>query len=526
MFCSQCGIIIGRKFPQGLYKCPQCDNIMRVAAFRINDGKDSHEFVGLDSSRRRLCGLFVDEAKLRLLLKQQTERPDDWLPQLLELEEERLKAFVKGLGWIIASIHTDRGPISPEEERPFVQFEKDIKDSIVNTIVVTDFAKITRMALHKLYEMAQDKGVEILAIAPHKCDENLEMTHVDYDAVPGYLTKSPLLERIWNDRCGELVRDLLKKYQWHWISYAADLLAKEIGDEKIQEWRAKDASCTHRHWKEVLTYWAVGHVREHKLYMDIEIPKLKNCNACRRRYLVSAIPIHLTEMNNFRKTLCRTCLSKAFYYSPKRFTKFLRAGPPSKVEDMDAFIALFRSLDKDGFNKIVKKVLEWREKSGRSLGSNVWLKAFIDAGFLKGYGALSSSETVFRTLDGHACMSVGAAMLDNFFHLNGIPHKVEVRYPRHVSLNKAGTLRADFVIGETLVEYAGLWGEEEMKKDMEAREGLCEKNRIDLIKVYTEDLICTEILHRKFKDFIPPKEEGSVEEPESQVAEEKAQEQE
>ena len=64
----------------------------------------------------------------------------------------------------------------------------------------------------------------------------------------------------------------------------------------------------------------------------------------------------------------------------------------------------------------IRPFLDVGEKAGTALA-----KALIDAGFLKGYGGLSSTETVFRALDDHACMSVGTAMLDNFFHLHSIP---------------------------------------------------------------------------------------------------------
>ena len=150
MFCPQCGTIIGRDAPPDLYRCPRCHNVVKVLAFDVRDEVTSPHFVSFDGAKKPLVGLYVSEAMVRLKLSGRSPRSTEWEPLMIALEQERLKAFAKRMGWIMSRTFRDVGPSALDDKRPFGNMEQDLKEGLVNTILVSDFERVPRRDLFHL----------------------------------------------------------------------------------------------------------------------------------------------------------------------------------------------------------------------------------------------------------------------------------------------------------------------------------------------------------------------------------------
>jgi hypothetical protein len=83
-----------------------------------------------------------------------------------------------------------------------------------------------------------------------------------------------------------------------------------------------------------------------------------------------------------------------------------------------------------------------------------WFRALVKADVLRG-GPRTARGTRCIADDGHLCHSLGEKTLCDLFKRFGVSHEREVRYPGDRSF------RADWAIGEYLIEYLGLAGNPE-----------------------------------------------------------------
>jgi hypothetical protein len=63
--------------------------------------------------------------------------------------------------------------------------------------------------------------------------------------------------------------------------------------------------------------------------------------------------------------------------------------------------------------------------------------------------------------DGHPCRSLGERAIDDWLHRAGFEHQVEPLWPRHHEYNPNGQKRADWQVGDLLIEYAGMMKDKE-----------------------------------------------------------------
>jgi len=110
-----------------------------------------------------------------------------------------------------------------------------------------------------------------------------------------------------------------------------------------------------------------------------------------------------------------------------------------------------------------------------------WLPALIACGVLPTGSERRVMGAATTASDGHACWSLGELHLDNWLHASGIPHTREPSYPE-------SNMRADFAVGDTLVEYFGLTGLKDYDDIATEKVRLARRHRIKLVCIYPEDL--------------------------------------
>jgi len=126
-----------------------------------------------------------------------------------------------------------------------------------------------------------------------------------------------------------------------------------------------------------------------------------------------------------------------------------------------------------------------------------WLAALIASDLLENgtRRLLLGTQCVAR--DGHVCFSLGEKTIDDLLTEMGVDHEREPHYPH-------GNLRADFRIGETLVEFLGLKGQPDYDEKTTLKTKLCESIGIKLLLIEPNDLASRTKLIEKIKKVLAP----------------------
>jgi hypothetical protein len=117
-----------------------------------------------------------------------------------------------------------------------------------------------------------------------------------------------------------------------------------------------------------------------------------------------------------------------------------------------------------------------------------WLKILIASGVLR--DGLLRTPRGYRCIakDGHECNSLAELEIDNWLYKNRITHQREPTYPEHPKYNPDGRLRADFKVGDCIIEYAGLLDDPVYAKKMQIKKRLAKDLDIRLIILTPRDL--------------------------------------
>jgi len=85
--------------------------------------------------------------------------------------------------------------------------------------------------------------------------------------------------------------------------------------------------------------------------------------------------------------------------------------------------------------------------------------------------------------DGHLCLSLGERAICEYLSKEGLIHSKEPLYPKDGELNPNALLRADFLVNETYVEFAGRMQDEDYSLRMANKELLAKSHKLRWIKL-------------------------------------------
>ncbi len=100
----------------------------------------------------------------------------------------------------------------------------------------------------------------------------------------------------------------------------------------------------------------------------------------------------------------------------------------------------------------------------------------------------------------HICLSLGERDICEYLAASGFEHTREPSYgplTGAIGVTEFGGMRGDFLVGKTVIEFAGLAGNAEYDAKMELKQKLCREYGIDLIVVLPSDLARLEVLLTK-----------------------------
>lgn len=116
------------------------------------------------------------------------------------------------------------------------------------------------------------------------------------------------------------------------------------------------------------------------------------------------------------------------------------------------------------------------------------MKAVLLSGVLGSQAKVTKRGVICIADDGDLCRSMGELAIDNWLYANGIGHICEPKYPVHPTLNPKGNLRADWLVGDSYIEYFGLAGELSYDRKIQRKLALAESLGIQLIPIYPSDM--------------------------------------
>jgi hypothetical protein len=131
-----------------------------------------------------------------------------------------------------------------------------------------------------------------------------------------------------------------------------------------------------------------------------------------------------------------------------------------------------------------------------------WFEGLFEAEALPDGIMVTKRGIRCMAVDKHVCLSLAEQQIDDWLTLHGIEHEREPYYPENTTLNASGSRRADWLVGDTYIEYFGLKGEEAYDKKMGEKIKLAQELNLRLISLFSSDLvnldqILTPLLARK-----------------------------
>ena len=183
-------------------------------------------------------------------------------------------------------------------------------------------------------------------------------------------------------------------------------------------------------------------------------------------------------------------------FAVQAFTSLFGFVPSGKIRREKLFAKHLReTIDLEELSTALKvlTILPSKELANEIFGS--WAHLLAEADLLKltnrgtgGYRSIAS--------DGHLCLSLGERAICEYLTLKDIPHTKEPLYPKHKTLNPNNLMRADFLIGEVFVEFAGMMSNPEYATRIKAKRRLAKEKGIPWFKLESVEIEDLETLEQ------------------------------
>lgn len=306
----------------------------------------------------------------------------------------------------------------------------------------------------------------------------------------------------WTKRHDEALARLISKWKWVWSWKAREEIESITDPQVLTHWAHTDPACNERASYNVLMWFCIGRAGRIGLTKNIPEPKWKKCALCAQDFVEDSMPMPLIERFGI-ETLdsCAPCLRDCVLQGSgsqtatredilnymRALTEALGIIPPHNFGEQTTD---WQDMDNPERVKILR-VLQGKPSTLRIktvLGS--WIQALIEAGIVDSLTTRNSRGYVTKAKDGHMCFSLGEKSIDDFLNRHGIKHGKEPLYPE-------GNHRADFLVGNTLIEYVGLIGNSDYRENIKRKEAICKKHKVPLVLVEPRDLISRSRLEKK-----------------------------
>jgi len=318
--------------------------------------------------------------------------------------------------------------------------------------------------------------------------------------VPIEWAQNPHILGWWTTAHDLTITQAIDAWQWNW---ALSLDTVHLAPEGVlARWREQDPLCRQYAWYNVLMGFAEARAQVLNLTARIRKPERKTCGLCRLPFMEDSLPFPVAvRLGIDRLDVCAPCF---------RDTVVFRGHGNARREDIIFYIRSLAELagrvPPQGFGEHKDDLVyidgETRLKIFalmRSKPSTAAIKAVFGSWFgaLVGSGVLESGArqnirgVQCHAKDGHLCFSLGEKTIDDILFNMGLTHEREPSYPE-------SALRADFKVGDMLIEYFGLAGNPDYDEKTKIKLELAQQHHVRLLSIYPRDLADRKRLESKF----------------------------
>ena len=314
-------------------------------------------------------------------------------------------------------------------------------------------------------------------------------------------TEIKLVQKIWDNNCDAILRKLVKKYAWYAARFIDDAIEEYLPSPVLQSFVDDCVAHGTSNWNWVLTY--AGEFRILELGLNIPEPRLLTCAGCKTQFREWSIEWPIRERVNQQILFCKSCYQVACFHNARATTKSLGkkdmlvrlANLAEALETVPTVTYMQKpdlaTLSNSQQIKVVRALLEMPSYADYIEQFDTWFQALNQAGVLQ--DGVQKTSRGYRCIanDGHECNSIPEKTIDDWLSMRGIKHEKEPFYPYDSHLNPSG-LRADWQVGKTLIEYAGMMNIPEYAAKMYTKQELASKYDLPLIILEPEDILLLE----------------------------------
>lgn len=311
-------------------------------------------------------------------------------------------------------------------------------------------------------------------------------------------TEIRLVRNIWDANCDGILRKLVEMYRWYAARFICDAIEEYLPASVLQSFVDECAAHRTSNWNWVLTY--AGEARILELGIEVPEPRLLTCAGCNIKFREWSIGWSIRERVGQKILFCNECYQVACFHDGRAKARStdaeeMLARLRHLVEVLETIpTASFMrrpglaTLSEDKQTSVVRALLDTPPYAEYVSQFGSWFQALNKAGVLQDGQQMMSRGYRCIANDGHECYSIPEKMIDDWLSTRQIDHEKEPLYPFDSEINPSG-LRADWQVGDVLIEYAGMMDDPEYAMKMQNKQELASKYNVPLVVLEPEDLL-------------------------------------
>jgi hypothetical protein len=322
--------------------------------------------------------------------------------------------------------------------------------------------------------------------------------HASYlwDAPAEYARNEHIL-RWWGPTQDDAVRATIEQFAWNYPWEVSDAVVQVTENDVLEAWRTTDPLCKSFAWYNVLLYFAVARARAVGLEDTMRVPTTLRCLRCSTPFRQDSLRpwavkrLGASDDLDYCLECCEQCLLEhdlndiglsdadiAAWMT--ELALHIGAVPPANLFDQPSCLAVVSG--KPARTRLME--LGARRPTAKRVNDsfNSWLNALVASGVLPDGTHRTAKGVRSIASDGHECLSIAERTIDDWLTAYGIEHYKEPRYPD-------SNYRGDFRVGDTIIEFFGLAGDDAYDARILEKRALAERHDIDLVEVYPKDMI-------------------------------------
>jgi hypothetical protein len=297
------------------------------------------------------------------------------------------------------------------------------------------------------------------------------------------------IQRWWTPRHDEALHEAIRQEGWAW-SPPIDVLTSLAEPGEIERWEEKDWRCHRWGWGNILRNYAIERAKElHLTEGAFAAPEWVKCPLC--GHIFYQAKLWRNWLSREQAVVCPVCFEAATWKTPESL------GAEAVLDYLRCLAEVIREVPQSDFGQDpadyvglspaqVVEVVRLR-KHRPTLAAvkeffGSWFAALVAAGVLASGAQQMARGVRCMAEDGHVCLSLGEKTICDILHRHGIKHEREAVYPGPVAF------RADWAIGDTLIEYFGLAGDPDYDARIKAKKAVAKEHGLTLVTLYPKDV--------------------------------------